>query len=136
MAAAQPVRPQYTPEQRNFLFVEHVKNKGKRRVLNTVISTGFKIDFQEKFKIINDFVAKYPGVRPPSKTAIEYIQKKQMLHHTCHNLNSKTSPGDSQSGRRKTSRTAANIDIVRQILEDDAAKPRDDDTVRLVSLVK
>ena len=30
MAAAQAVRPQYTPEKRNFLFVEYVKNKGPR----------------------------------------------------------------------------------------------------------
>ena len=45
MAAAQAVRPQYNPEQRNYLFVEYVKNKGKRKFFDTVISAELKIKF-------------------------------------------------------------------------------------------
>ena len=108
-------RPQFSTEQRNFIFVEYVKHKGQRSFFE---------------KIIRDFNVKFPGVRSPTKAAMKKIYRKQMTFHTCHNLCSKASPGETHSGRPRSARTPQKIALVRQIVEEDAAKSHDDPTVR------
>ena len=73
------VRPQYTPDQRNFLFIEYSKKKGTRNFLHN---------------LIQDFMIKFPNARRPSEQTIRKIFKKQSAHGTVHNLNSKHSPGN------------------------------------------
>ena len=85
--------PQYTPEQRNFIFCSYLKHSGTRGSYT---------------KVCNDFALKYPVATPvnpkvsrPSQSCVIRIHKKQMKHNTVHNLNSKASPGPTYSGRRR-----------------------------------
>ena len=73
------VCPQYTPDQRNYLFIEYGKRKGTR-------------DFFPN--LIQDFLTKFPNARRPNKQTIRDIFKKQSVHGTVHNLNSQHSPGN------------------------------------------
>ena len=79
-------RPQYTPQQRQFIYSNYHKFKGTRGCYT---------------KICSAFTDKFPGVRVPSKNLASYIYTKQEAHFTVHNLNSKKSPGVSFSGRRR-----------------------------------
>ena len=108
---------QFSPSQRTTLMMSYARHKGKRGCIKSVK---------------NEFAQKYPDVKVPDETTIRRIFKKQMDHNTTHNLNSKSSPGDSHSGPPKSKRTPENVERVRRLLEEDAAKPADDATVRLV----
>ena len=83
--------------------------------------------------IIDDFMANWPNARRPCKDTIRRIYKKQEANGTILNLNSKTSPGPSHSGRPRTMRTPANTAAVKQVMDDDAAKQIGDGNVSPVS---
>ena len=102
-----PPRAQYTKDQRNFLVMEYHKRKGTR-------------NFKEE--LVNDFLVKFPGARSPSKNMIKKMWEKQMKLGTVLNCNSKTSPGESCSGRPRTSRTLENMVQVKAVLDRDAPK--------------
>ena len=114
---AQP-RPQFTMEQRNFLALEYHKHKGTRNF---------------KDQLLADFQAKFPGVRVPGKNIMAKILKKQMEKGTVNNCNSKTSPGDSHSGRIRTHKTPANTVLVKGVMDRDGPKQLGDPTVSPVS---
>ena len=105
---------QLTPEQRNHLALEYHKMRGQYNCINVV-----KYSFSQEF----------PGVQLPSKNTIKRIWRKQKTHFTVHNLNSKNSPGLSHSGRKRSARTPENIQAVKDILDTDAAKPADADSI-------
>ena len=105
---------QYSKDQRNFVMLEYVKVKGTR-------------DFHNKIR--DAFQVKFPNAPVPTKMTIRNIYKKQKLFGTVHNLNSKTSPGDTHSGRRKSARIQENIDAVHRTVTDDAQKDYDDPTI-------
>ena len=100
-------RPQFNMQERNFLAFEYHKRKGTR---------GFKD------QIIADFQIQFPGARVPGKNHIVKIWRKQMENGTVNNCNSKTSPGDSYSGRPRTARTPANTVLVKNVMDRDAVK--------------
>ena len=93
--------------QRNFLAFEYHRRKGHR-------------DFAPE--LVQDFLVKFPGARRPGKNKINDIWRKQMLHGTVNNLNSKSSPGATFSGKPRTQRTAVVIAIVKSVMDRDAAK--------------
>ena len=70
--------PQISTEQRIFITLEYTKKKG---------TNGFKD------KIIQDFQAKFSGIRSPSTNQIRNIWRYFKNIGTFNNLNSKTSPG-------------------------------------------
>ena len=111
-------RPQFTMQQRNFLVFEYHKNKGTR-------------DFKDQ--ILSNFQAKFPGVRQPSTNQMANMWRKQMLKGTVNNCNSKSSPGDTYSGRARTARTPANIVLVKGVMDRDAVKELGDATLSPVS---
>ena len=84
---------QFDMEHRNFLMMEYHKRKGYRDFLHP---------------LLQDFRAKFPGVRLPATSTIRRIFKKQSEKGTVLNCNSASSPGDTHSGRRRTVRTDAN----------------------------
>ena len=133
-------RPQYTVEQRNFIALEYHKRKdedgprglrGRRRGSMLGGGPGGSESFKER--IIQDFQIKFPGVRIPSKNQLRNIWGKQYNIGTVHNLNSKSSPGDTHSGRPRTVRTQPNCDAVKNILDRDSAKNLGDANVSPVS---
>ena len=99
--------PQYTMEQRNFLAMEYHKKKGTR---------GFKDE------LIQDFLTKFPNARRPSTNHLQNIWSKQIMKGTVLNCNSKSSPGITHSGRRRTVRTDPNKRRVKQVMDRDAVK--------------
>ena len=105
---------QLTPEQRSHLALEYHKMRGQYNCINVV-----KYSFSQEF----------PGVQLPSKNTIKRIWRKQKTHFIVHNLNSKNSPGLSHSGRKRSARTPENIQAVKDILDTDAAKPADADSI-------
>ena len=98
-------RPQFTMEQRNFLVFEYNKRKGTRNF---------------KDEILTQFEAKFPGVRRPGTNQMAYVWRKQMEKGTVNNCNSKSSPGDTYSGRTRTVRTPALL--VKGVMDRDAVK--------------
>ena len=116
------VGQQYSAEQRNFILIEYVKEKTKSKtgtkdfynkviiILNSICI--FKLNLQVKAS----FQAKYPGSPVQEKPTIRRIFLKQNKHFTLHNLNSKASPGDTHSGRRKSARTPQNTDAVNRVV--------------------
>ena len=70
--------PQYSTNQRNFLFTEYVKRKGSNNFLA---------------EIAREFAIKFPNARRPAGSTIRRLVKKQRLHGTVNNLNSIASPG-------------------------------------------
>ena len=118
LSVSKMVRPQYTTQQRNFLMLQYNKRCGTMNFLQG---------------IIDDFMANWPNARRPCKDTIRRIFKKQEANGTILNLNSKTSPGPSHSGRPRTTRTPANTAAVKQVMDDDAAKRIGDGTVSPVS---
>ena len=101
----------YTAEQRNCLVMGYEKYKGTRTCMPN---------------IIEEFQMKFPGVNVPHRNTIRRVHEKQMTHYTTHNLNSKTSPGDSYSGRPRSARTPENIQEEKGILDRDSTKDMDD----------
>ena len=83
--------------------------------------------------VVRDFLAKFPGARILGKNTVKRIWRKQMTLGTVHNCCSKSSPGDSYSGRPRTIRTPPNQQAVKQVMDRDAPKRRDDPTVSPVS---
>jgi hypothetical protein len=107
---------QYTPEQRNFLATEYTRRMGE--------GTGRGHAFMQD--IINAFMARWPAAAVPYPMTIRRQYDKQQRHYTVHNLNSINSPGPTHSGRRRTSLTPANVDLVRALAARDADKEEDD----------
>ena len=81
--------------------------------------------------LTNDFQAKFPTARVRDQTTIRRIWKKQIENVTV--LNSKESPGETYSGRKKTSTDTATRDRVKQVLDRDALKNHGDANVSPVS---
>ena len=113
-----PPRQQFTRDQRNFLALEYHKNKGKKC-------------FKEQ--VLDAFVAKFPGVRRPSKNQMRNVWQKQIKNGTVNNCNSKSSPGETYSGRPKTARSPPNIQAVKDKCDRDAQKVMGDPNVSPVS---
>ena len=113
-------RPQFTMEQRNFLCFEYHKRKGTQNFHPQLLA-----DFQRKF----------PGARIPGKNIIIKIWKKQMTKGTVNNCNSKTSPGDSHSGRPRTVRTPAISANVKAVMDRDAVKVIIDEWLRFTRIL-
>ena len=105
-------------DQRNFLALEYHKRKGTNNF---------------KGGIVQDFLARFPGARTPSKNTLKNIWRKQLDKGTVNNCNSKSSPGDTHSGRPTTQRTAPNIAAVKAVMDRDATKQMGDATVSPVS---
>ena len=95
-------RPQFTMDERNFLAFEYHKYRGTR---------GFKQ------RILTAFQLRFPGTRVPGQHQMRLIWEKQMDKGTVNNCNSKTSPGPTYSGRRRTARTAANSVLVKAVMD-------------------
>ena len=102
-----PPRPQFSKDERNFLVLEYHRRRGTRNF---------------KHQLIQDFLVKFPGTRAPSKNTITYMWEKQMELGTVLNCNSKTSPGDTHSGRTRLTRTPSNMARVKAVLDRDAPK--------------
>ena len=94
-------------QQRNFLALEYHKRKGSNNFKNLLIA---------------DFMVKFPGARVPSTNCIRKIWTKQLEKGTVNNCNSKSSPGDSFSGKPRTARTRANTVLVKGLLDRDEVK--------------
>ena len=107
-----------TPELRNCLAMAYERNKK-----NFKLMTAIKVEFQQK----------HPGVAVPHRDTIKNIHKKQMKYFTTHNLNSKTSPGETHSGRPRTVRTPENLEAEKNVLDRDGAKELDDPVASPVS---
>ena len=105
------VGQQYSPDQRNVLALEYHKVKGTYKCFS---------------KVMDIFATKFPGVRLPTKETVKNIWRKQKTHFTVHNLNSRHSPGNSYSGRRRFLRIDLIIQAVNNIL--DAVSVEDADT--------
>ena len=118
LSVSKMVRPQYTTEQRNFLMLQYNKRCGTKNFLPGIIA---------------DFMTNWPNSRRPDKKLLKRIYDKQIANGTVHNLNSKTSPGPTHSGRPRTTRTPANTAAVKQVMDDDAAKRIGDGNVSPVS---
>ena len=86
------VRPQFTPRQRSFLVQEYLRSKS--------VSTALQRFRQE-----------FPGVRCPTRVTVYKNARKYSLSGTSHSLNTR------RSGRRRTARTVANIEAVRNLLD-------------------
>ena len=107
-------RPEFSLQQRNFLVMESIMRKCTRFSLSLVM---------------RDLLAKFPGVRRPSKNGIRKLWKKQNRLGTVNNCNSKHSPGNSYSGGRFTIRTPAIQADVKRVMDRDALKRRGDPNV-------
>ena len=105
---------QYTPEERNFMMMAYQNHRGKASCIMKV---------QEKFR------DKFPNSRVPPQKTINQIWKKQNTAFTVHNLNSKTSPGDSHSGRKRSAITPESIQAVQDMLDRDCEKENDDPNI-------
>ena len=113
--------PQFTPEQRNCLVMGYGKYKGTQ---------GF-------FPILaQEFEEKFPGVQIPHRSNIIRMYNKQMSSYTTHNLNSKSSPGVTHSGRPKTSTSPDIVNSVKQVFDRDSLKEMDDPTTSPVNTAR
>ena len=102
-----PPQAQYTKDQRNYLVLEYHRRRGTR-------------DF--KPQLVIDFRAKFPGARAPGKDTMKRMWEKQIKLGTILNCNSITSPGDTHSGRPRTSRTPTHMVWVKTVMDRDAPK--------------
>lgn len=110
--------PQFEMEHRNFFMMEYHKRKGHRNFLPS---------------LLQDFRARFPGIRVPANSTIRRIFEKQVQKGTVLNCNSAKSPGDTHSGRRRSARTDANKAAVKQVMDRDAQKQIGDANVSPVS---
>ena len=111
-------RPQLTQDQRNFVLLEYAKRRGGQNFFE-----GINADFQLKF----------PGSQIPDQTTVRRLYKKQVKKGTVNNCNSKSSPGDSHSGRHRSGRSPQNIADVKVVIDRDTTKRLGDITVSPVS---
>ena len=100
-------QPQFTKDQRNFLALEFHKRRGTR-------------DF--KAGLIRDFQTKFPTARTPSTNTLKRIWQKQVDLGTVLNCNSKASPGNTHSGRVKSSTTLVMKNDFKAVLDWDCVK--------------
>ena len=112
------MRAQFSKDERNFLALEYHKRKDQY---------GFKA------ALIRDIQVRFPTARVPGKNTLQQIWEKQMNHGTVLNCNSKTSPGQTCSGRPRTSTTPAMKTALKAVLDRDAVKRDGDATVSPVS---
>ena len=103
-----PPRAQFDQPQRSFLTLEFHKRRGTRDFLPGLLA---------------DFAAQFPGARVPSRQAISDMHKKFVTLGTINNVNSKSSPGASHSGRPKTSTSDQNKQRVKAVLDRDRLVP-------------
>ena len=87
------VRPQFTPQQRAFIVSEYHRNNNLNRVLQR---------FREE----------YPNTRCPCRATVYKNVRKYSVSGTSCNLNK------GRSGHRRTARSAANIEAVRNAIEE------------------
>ena len=97
-----PPRPQFSQPQRSFLAMEFHRRRGTR-------------DFMPG--LLADFAAQFPGVRVPSEMAIRNLHKKFFALGTINNVNSKSSPGVTHSGRPKSSTSDDNKQRVKVVMD-------------------
>ena len=116
--AGMPPRPQLTRDQRNFVLLEYAKKKGGKNF------------FQGLFAA---YQVKFPGARVPDETTVRRLYQKQKQNGTVNNCNSKSSPGASYSGRRRSGRSPQNIAGAKAVMDRDATKRLGDATVSPVS---
>ena len=112
-------RSQFTAEQRAFCVMKYQKYS----------PSGYNVSS----RVLRDFENHFPGVRVPSKSALLKMVAKFDKLFTVHNCNSKSSPGESHSGHRKTVRTPANIEAVRAAVTADTTKELFDPSVNTSS---
>ena len=112
------MRPQFTNEERTWLALQYHRRRGQ-------------YDF--KAGLVRDFQVKFPMARIPSKNNFKKIWEKFTNHGTVMNLNSNDSPGQSFSGRKKTSTSTDMKGSVQAVLDRDALKEHGDATVSPVS---
>ena len=98
------IREQFTPEQRTKLLLEYNKLSGTRNF--------WPVIFQ-------NYMQEFPASRLPSKRAVRNLFKKQNTKFTMHNCNSKTSPGGTWSGRRRTVTTERVQRRVKRVMDRD-----------------
>ena len=113
-----PPRAQFDQPQRSFLTLEFHKRRGTRDFLPGLLA---------------DFAAQFPGARVPSRQAISDMHKKFVTLGTINNVNSKSSPGASHSGRPKTSTSDQNKQRVKAVLDRDRVKEIGDNAVSPIS---
>ena len=101
------VRPLFTTQERNFPAFEYRKRKGHRSF---------------KPGLVMDFGRKFPNARQPALCHVRRIYKKATELGTVLNVNSKTSPRNSFSGRSRHVRTPRNVARVAAVMNRDAAK--------------
>ena len=77
--------------------------------------------------LLADFAAQFPGARVPSEMAIRNLHKKFFALGTINNVNSKSSPGVTHSGRPKSSTSDQNKQRV--VLDRDRVKRLGDNQV-------
>ena len=84
--------PQFTGEQRSFIALTYHRTQSPQET-------------------INEFVRRFPGVNPPHRNTVRFQLAKYKNHHTSLNRNR------GNSGRPRTARSVANVDRVRQELQ-------------------
>ena len=109
-----PPRPQFSQPQRSFLAMEFHRRRGTR-------------DFMPG--LLADFAAQFPGARVPSEMAIRNLHKKFFALGTINNVNSKSSPGVTHSGRPKSSTSDENKQRVKVVMDRDRVKRLGDNQV-------
>ena len=97
-----PPRPQFSQPQRSFLAMVFHKRRGTR-------------DFMPG--LLADFAAQFPGARVPSERAIRDLRKKFFALGTINNMNSKSSPGVTHSGRPKSSTSDENKQRLKVVMD-------------------
>ena len=113
-----PPRPQFDQPQRSFLAMEFHKRRGTKNFVPELLA---------------DFAVQFPGARVPSRQAISDMHKKFVTLGTINNVNSKSSPGASHSGRPKTSTSDQNKQRVKAVLDRDRVKEIGDNAVSPIS---
>ena len=113
-----PPRPQFDQPQRTYLALEFHKRRGTKNFLPQLLA---------------DFAAQFPGARVPSLNAIRKMHDKFNRLGTINNVNSKTSPGATHSGRPKTSTSDQNKQRVKAVMDRDRVKELSDNAVSPIS---
>ena len=106
---AQPLpQPQFGKDHRAWIALEYHKRKDD--------GYGFLQT------LLTDFAATFPGVRVPNRNTARKIWEKFRHNGTVNNCNSKSSPGQTYSGRPRTARTPPNCAAVKAVMDRDAVK--------------
>ena len=79
--------------------------------------------------LLADFAAQFPGASFPSEMAIRNLHKKFFALGTINNVNSKSSPGVTHSGRSKSSTSDQNKQRVKVVMDRDRVKRLGDNQV-------